>query len=145
MFIYIFSVCVLSLPSRAPELPFWLTQIISYNSQPIFHQHSTDSPPTIETVLTECWLVYWRKPILGQHIGQYVSWHLVKCWPTCQPRCQLPNTSADVSTDSQPIWQLRVSWYGSWHVNQVVANRVNQYSTMGCSNYTGPGIFYCPL
>ena len=55
------------------------------------------------------------------------------------------NTSADVSTDSQPIWQLRVSWYGSWHVDQVVANRVDQYLTMGCSNYSGPGIFYCPL
>ena len=55
------------------------------------------------------------------------------------------NTSADISTDSQLIWQLRVSWYGSWHVDQVVANRVDQYLTMGCSNYTRPGIFYCPL
>ena len=78
MFIYIFSVCVLSLPSQAPELPFWLTQIISYDSRPIFHQQSTDIPPTIETGLTECWLVYLRKPILGQHIGQYVGWHSVK-------------------------------------------------------------------
>ena len=55
------------------------------------------------------------------------------------------NTSADISTDSQLIWQLRVSWYGSWHVDQVVANRVDQYLTMGCSNYTRPGILYCPL
>ena len=55
------------------------------------------------------------------------------------------NTSADISTDSQPIWQLRVSWYGSWRVDQVVANRVDQYSTMGCSNYTRPEIFYCSL
>ena len=54
MFIYIFSVCVLSLPSRAPKLPFRLTQIISYDSRPIFHQQSTDIPPTIETGLTEC-------------------------------------------------------------------------------------------
>lgn len=56
------------------------------------------------------------------------------------------NTSADISTDSQPIWHFIESyWYGTWHVDQVVANRVDQYLTMGCSNYTGPGIFYCPL
>ena len=105
MFIYIFSVSVLSLASWAPELPFWLTQIISYDSQPIFHQQSTDIPPTIETVLTECWLVYWQKPILGQHIGQHVGWHSVKRWPTCQPRCQLIH---------QLIYQPTVNWYGNW-------------------------------
>lgn len=76
---------------------------------------STNFPPTvnwystnnniIETVLTECWLVYWQKPILSQQISQYVGWHSVKCWPTCLPRCQLIH---------QLIYRPTVNRYGNW-------------------------------
>lgn len=145
MFIYIFSVCVLSLPSRAPEPPFWLTQITSYDSRPIFHRQSTDIPPTINWNRID-WVL---TSILAKTNTQ--STYRSICRLTCgqvladMSTKMSANTSADISTDSQPIWQLTVSWYGSWHVNQVAANRVDQYSTMGCSNYTRPGIFYCPL
>ena len=59
-------------------------------------RQSTNIPLTVNwfstknwTVSTECWLVYWPRPMPSWHIGQRVGWHSVECWPTCQPRCPL--------------------------------------------------------
>ena len=114
-------------------------------------RQSTNFPPTVNRYSTNNW----------NRIDRVLSSILAKTntRSTYRSTCRLTfgqvladmpakmsaNTSADISTDSQPIWQLRVSWYGSWRVDQVVANRVDQYSTMGCSNYTRPEIFYCSL